>query len=881
MRYRTLVLMCLGGLVSSLASVQAQTQAYLPQVGNGTYAGGSMRTTFVLFNPTDVVVTATIYLTSDNSAPLSVTIPGLGTGSVFGPFTLQPGQFMLPQTDGSGPLVAGAARIESSSPIGVSAIFTIYGSAQDFLTEAGVGDSPPLDQFVIPVDCTGSFNTGVALFNFNTAATSVTYKLVDLSGAQVATAGNPMTDLLVAGGHVARFFAGPDGLFPGVTNFRGTLVMTSTLPVAAVTLRQNGAPLSNTTLPVVSSAETRTSFNLPQVANGSDSVSGFTMRTTFIVFNVSAVPAVVDFTLRKPDATPLAVTIPGAVTNSATFSRNLAPGAAAFLQTDGSGALSVGSAEVSSNTPVGVAAIFTLFGPGAAFLTEAGVGDSPVRALFSLPVDVTGNFNTAVAMFNANAVPVLVMASLLDATGLKVGDATPFVLNPKSQQARFVTELFPGTVGFRGLLGINAVGGVAAVTVRQNGSPVSYTTLPVADGVSQGTTATQALLDDMRDNITATAATTVNVQLAAGFKLSGTITGAARLVSSVTVTNTTGGSFVAGYNVLDSRYEAIVPAGTYTVHVCYAPQTVSLQSVPTLSYADPSPVQVNADTTRNITIPAPTLRAVSGTVTGVNQLPTNSGAFLNFTTADGSAGGFAPVAGNGSYDIQLPNGTYTASLVASDLVAPPNPNQTALSMYNIGSFVVNNAAVAANFTLPTRAIVSGVASRIGTENISPNSFVTAIDTSGPAQTGLTCNFAATSSATPVDPSPNFDVQRAYQMTLATGRSYKLQLNFPVGTGGNGAFPTNGQLVGPLTQNVVQFLTVPALPATVIISGTVTNPQAQGVAGVNVVATSSQISSAAGVTFTISGVTDAGGDYSLTVPSGAGYQLFFSPPKPQP
>ncbi len=884
MSYRTILVLSLVVFASSLAGLQAQEEAYLPQVANGTYAGGSMRTTFVLFNPTDFVAAATLTLTNDTGGNFSVTIPGQGTGAQFGPLVLQPGQTIFLQTDGSGPLTVGAARVQSSLPIGVSAIFTLYDAAQNFLTEAGVGNSPPLDEFVIPVDSTGLFNTGVALFNFNATDATVTYRLVGLDGNQVATTGNPKTEPLPAGNHVAKFFSrDANSLFPNVNNFRGTLVVTSSQPIAALTLRQNGAPLSNTTLPVVSSAEDRTSFNLAQVANGLDAASGLSMRTTFVIVNVSGGAVTVNFTVRRPDGSPLPVTIPGVANNVATFSTNVPPGGSAFLQTSGSGNLTAGSAEVTSNGPIGVTGIFTVFGAGQSFLTEAGVGDSPVRPLATLPVDITGTFSTGVALFNPSTVPVVVLIGLFNSTGVKVADAAPLIVNPKSQQAKFVGELFAGQTNFRGSMAITAGGGIAAMTLRQNTTPLTYTTLPVVDGVSQGNSgaAAAALLDAQRTDVNATANTTVNVALQAGFKLSGTVAGA-QMATSVVARNSTGGQFVAAFNILTSRYLVVVPAGSYTLQVCYLPQTGSFEDLPNLSFADPNPVQVNADTTRNITIPAQTLRLVSGSVAGIAQLPANGGVFLSLSTADGTAGGFATVAANGSYQLQLPNGTYTASLLVSNLTlpAPSSPQQTHTT-YNIGSVVVNSAPVTANFTLPARTTLLGIARRAGTEEIPPNSFVTATDTSGPQQqTVFTCNFPVTTSMTIIDVSdPGPDVQKAFQLLLAAGRSYRLGVMLPVGANGTVIFPTGGQLVSAL--GTTQFLDVPALPGNVTISGTVTDPQGQPVSGVSVTAFSQQITGAANVTFSTFTTTDATGNYSLTVLSGTAYELNFSPPRPQP
>jgi len=43
------------------------------------------------------------------------------------------------QTDGVGPLTIGAPHIESSVPIGVSAVFSLLGAERKIAVEAGVG----------------------------------------------------------------------------------------------------------------------------------------------------------------------------------------------------------------------------------------------------------------------------------------------------------------------------------------------------------------------------------------------------------------------------------------------------------------------------------------------------------------------------------------------------------------------------------------------------------------------------------------------------------------------------------------------------------------------------------------------------------------------
>ena len=279
------VVVCLAVLSLFGLSLIAQPQQFvLPQVGSGTYAGGSIRTTFILFNPTNGAIDATIRLRNDAGSPMLVTIPSVGTTDEFGPFTLQKGETRILQTDGSGALSVGSAVIDTSGPLGVSAVFSLYDGQKSFLTEAGVGSAEIMTDFVIPVDAAGGFNTGLALVNLGQADANITYRLVDADG-QVA---DTTTATLGARQHLARFVSGPGELFPNVSNFQGTLQVTSTQNLAALTIRQNGAPLSYTTLPVVSKAATPTSFNLPQVANGVDPASNLTLKTTFVVFNLGA-----------------------------------------------------------------------------------------------------------------------------------------------------------------------------------------------------------------------------------------------------------------------------------------------------------------------------------------------------------------------------------------------------------------------------------------------------------------------------------------------------------------------------------------------------------------------------------------------------------------
>ena len=178
-----------------------------------------------------------------------MTIPTVGTNSTF-TVGLDPGESKFLQTDGLGTQMTGAALVSSDAPIGVSAIFSIFDEQDRFLTETGVGVSSPLKEIVIPVDVTGSFNTGIALYNNSDKVVTAARRLLDQTGVVVDSA-----SLLSLGakGHLAEFVS---NIFPGSDNFRGSVSIFSSDDLAALTLRQNAIPLSFTTLPAERSRET-------------------------------------------------------------------------------------------------------------------------------------------------------------------------------------------------------------------------------------------------------------------------------------------------------------------------------------------------------------------------------------------------------------------------------------------------------------------------------------------------------------------------------------------------------------------------------------------------------------------------------------------------
>ncbi|RPJ86398.1 MAG: hypothetical protein EHM18_06415 [Acidobacteria bacterium] len=457
-----LVLLATGSLVLG------QEESYLPQVadGRGEGQGVVIKTTFVFFNPSQEAVGVQLFLTDYTGGPLTLVIPDLGTGATFS-FSLGAGATRFFQSAGAGPLQVGAARVQATRAIGVSAVYTILNGSGNFLTEAGVGSVVPIQTFRLPVDTTGGGDTGLALLNVAQVETAISFRLRPESGA----AGPQAAFSLGASAQRAIFLS---ELFPQLGPFQGTLEVDSSRPLAAAVLRQNLATFTSTTLPVVPASSQQLAFQLPHVANGV--YPGGSVRTTFIIFNLAAGAAEVVVNLTREGGSPFPVSIIGGPQNRSSFRISLAPGASAFLTTNGAGPLASGGATITSDVPVGLASVFTLHDGQGAFQTEAGVGNTPPLSSFIIPVDTTAAFDTGVALFNPGNLNSSVTVRLLDKEGTRI-NVHELTLPAKGHQALLVKDTFQGA-SLQGSLSINASAPVSALTLRVNASPLSYTTLP-------------------------------------------------------------------------------------------------------------------------------------------------------------------------------------------------------------------------------------------------------------------------------------------------------------------------------------------------------------------------------------------------------------------
>ena len=833
---------------------QYETRYYLPHIANGRFSEGVYKTAFIFFNNTDAPASARLELTGDDGQPLPLTIPGLGIGSNFS-ISLEPGSARFYQTDGAGDLVAGAATVRVDSYICVSAVFSIYDTRGNFVTEAGVGSSEPQANFVIPVDVTGNFNTGLAFFNPGTGSASIDLSLLDEKGREASKT----TISLGAGAHLARFVGGPGQFFPQVSGFRGTLSVQSDSPVAAVTLRLNESSLCYTSLPVVSKNGYPEPVGLAQVANGS--FDGGSYRTSFLIFNVSPVSTTVSLTLTKSDGSPFSLTFPGTGTGSS-FELNLEPNASIFLQSDGSGSLATGGARITSPQLVGISAIFSVFASNGRFLTEAGVSAARPEFTFTLPVEIGANFETGVAFFNPSDSTAVLTLRLLRQDGETEAESARITLSPLNQVPKFISQIFPGVTDFRGSLAVSSQTNIVALTLRQNSVPLSYTTLPVGRGTSMGKI--HPLLPKTLTGITATSNVEVNESLSTGFKLSGKIYGSG-YPSAIAAQADTGEVYygqLAG-SVGAARYLLVLPEGTFSIKACFS----TLNAPANVTCTDPTPVKVTGDSTKDITLTQVSLTGVSGRVSGLGTLPATLLKYLVLNMTDDTVWVQTPIDESGNYTCQVPPGAYRANLYMQNVQLPGSQVPQLLTIFNLGTATVSGAAATANFTLPSVSKLTGSL---------PLGSVYADDRSAPDETDFSCGYF------PAHNSTFSDTSGQYQMLLADGRSYDVYGAIVASQGTDFAgilrIPAPPFVVPMAGDSRLDF-TVPTLPGTVEIYGRVTSSSGRGVNGVQVAALSQSITGVSSGQLSNEQITDVDGKYRIVVLSGTNYQLRFTPPRP--
>jgi len=461
-------------LIVCATALFSQTHSYyIPQVIDGPVKQVVLKTTIVISNPGPSSASLSLSLTKDDGAALPLTFHGLAENSHF-VISLKPGATHTLKTNGQGSAVAGAAQITSNVPVNVYGIVSAFAPTGTLLSASGLPSSSASRAYTLPVERTGSTDTGVAIFNPGAEAAALTFTLQNASGSAVSS----FTQDLPAGGHLSKSEA---ILFPSEKSFQGTMTITSTVPVAAWILRQNAASPAYTLLQPARNSSLRLKFYVPELAVGA-SASGQTV-TTFEFANLSKTTAVVKLSFTEPSGSPWNLSVSHAKAKAA-YQFNLPPLGSAFWQIEAptsSTPQTLGAAAITATEPIALNAVSTTSDDHGNFLAETGLAEDSPQTAFSIPYDATSTA-AGVAFYNAGAQPATLTLSLLDENGNTLAK-TSKALNSFGSLSTTLTSLFPKEKLSAGSILVSTGGAGSAISgaaMAQQQTGLTISSLPAA-----------------------------------------------------------------------------------------------------------------------------------------------------------------------------------------------------------------------------------------------------------------------------------------------------------------------------------------------------------------------------------------------------------------
>jgi hypothetical protein len=234
----------------------------------------------------------------------------------------------------------GATTCGTTTTIGSSTsglvVFETFGLRHDggaTATQAGVLPPDLTNSAMLFVESEGklSKNVGVAIVNPNSSNVNVILTLFDAVGKQVATATLTVVSHQQIAEMVTQLFSSPSAV---PSDFTGTLIITSPLPVSVIGLRFRGADFS--TLPATNLAGVSTP--VPPLGNGGGPgaillpqfAAGGGWATELVMVNSSSTLMTVRVDLFKQDGTPLTTALNGQSASSFT-GINICPGGVMLL----------------------------------------------------------------------------------------------------------------------------------------------------------------------------------------------------------------------------------------------------------------------------------------------------------------------------------------------------------------------------------------------------------------------------------------------------------------------------------------------------------------------------------------------------------------------
>jgi hypothetical protein len=336
-------------------------------------------------------------------------------------------------------------------------------------------------------------NTGIAVVNPNTVAANITYTLRDKNLNPVASG----QGVIAAARHISGFineldkkgvsgFAFPQD-FANSSQF-GILDITSDHPVSVLALRGTLNQENNfliTTTPVADLNQTPGAGNIyfPHFVEG----GGYT--TSLTLLNTSTSIETGQLQIRDKDGSALFVNQVGGKGDWA-FPYSVPPGGFFRFQTDGflpdakKGWVQL-IPDPGTFAPVG-AGVFS-YNPGNVLISESGIPSSPATKHARIYADLTGTYNTGLAIANVSGMSSSISISAFQNDGVTPAGTShgPLLLPVNGYDAEFAGQFIAGLPsGFTGVLDISSEHPFSALTVRSMTNELNrflMATFPVAD----------------------------------------------------------------------------------------------------------------------------------------------------------------------------------------------------------------------------------------------------------------------------------------------------------------------------------------------------------------------------------------------------------------
>jgi len=224
--------------------------------------GGGWRMTFLLVNTGMQASNFTLSFAGDGGNPLTLPLGADGTtSSLTG--TIQPGGIRIIKSNGTAAkLSTGWGSLLVTGPIGGTAIFAHQTPGQPDSEAAVPFTRSASTHLFVPYDYTTGYSTGIALTN-PTANQTATVMLSILDDKGHSPAAPTMVYNVPANGHKSLVLG---DLFPGIAGTRGSVSLTSDVPLFGLGIRANG--LAFTSLKVIPTAMEITITNGPSLSIG-------------------------------------------------------------------------------------------------------------------------------------------------------------------------------------------------------------------------------------------------------------------------------------------------------------------------------------------------------------------------------------------------------------------------------------------------------------------------------------------------------------------------------------------------------------------------------------------------------------------------------------